>query len=166
MFSVVSASQPKINKLARGRRLVLVDIENVVGGAVHSAEEALWARQEVESMIGLQVLDQVIVGTSHIGLFSAHAAWPNSRLEVRSGENGADLALLEVMERENIHQRFEELVLISGDGIFTEEVSRLGGLGVRVTVLGHIGGVAKRLSMAAAETLNFTSLITQTGDAA
>lgn len=166
MFSVPLAHEPKIHNQLRGRRLVLVDIENVVGGAVHSADEAHWARQEVESMIGLQELDQVIVGTSHIGLFSAHAAWPNSRLVVRSGENGADLALLEVMESENIHQRFEELVLISGDGIFTEEVSRLGGLGVHVTVVGHNDGVSKRLSMAASETLNFTSVIAQIGDVA
>lgn len=166
MFSVPLAQEPQIHNQLRGRRLVLVDIENVVGGAVHSAEEAHWARQEVESMIGVQELDQVIVGTSHIGLFSAHSAWPNSRLVVRSGENGADLALLEVMESENIHQRFEELVLISGDGIFTEEVSRLGGLGVQVTVVGHNEGVSKRLSMAASETLNFTSVIAQIGDVA
>jgi hypothetical protein len=163
MFSVPLFQEPQIRNQMRGRRLVLVDIENVVGGAVHSTEQAQWARQEVESMIGIQEHDQVVVGTSHIGLFSTFAAWPKSRLLVRSGENGADLELLTIMEDENIHQRFEELVLISGDGIFTEQVSRLGALGVRVTVVGHVNGVSKRLRMAASETVNFTSVIAQIG---
>lgn len=166
MFSVPLALEPQIHNSMRGRRLVLVDIENVVGGAVHTTEEALWARKEVQSMIGVRDMDQVVVGTSHIGLFPTFAAWSDSRLVVRSGENGADLALLDVMESENIHQRFEELVLISGDGIFTEEVSRLGAFGVRVTVVGHHEGVSKRLSMAASETMNFTNEFAQIGDVA
>jgi hypothetical protein len=166
MFSVPLALEPQIHKSMRGRRLVLVDIENVVGGAVHTTEEAHWAREEVQNLIGVRDMDQVVVGTSHIGLFPTLAAWSYSRIVVRSGENGADLALLDVMESENIHQRFEELVLISGDGIFTEEVSRLGALGVHVTVVGHHEGVSKRLSMAASETLNFTNEFAQIGDVA
>lgn len=150
----------------KGRRLVLIDIENVVGGGIQTSTQAHWARTEVERMVGATSNDQVIVGTSHFGLFQSHDAWPSARLVVRSGENGADLALLDVMMKEELEERFQELVLVSGDGIFSEEVARLGALGVHVTVLGHKDGMSKRLSMAASKTLHLSAVSALIGEVA
>ncbi|MGC9221648.1 MAG: NYN domain-containing protein [Solirubrobacteraceae bacterium] len=138
-----------------GRRLILVDIENVVEGAVLSEEAARWARVLVEGAIALRADEQVVVATSHIGLLHTHSAWRSARLRVRSGCDGADLELLRVLETERISDRFDEVVLVSGDGIFTDEVARLGGLGVRVTVVAWSHCLAARLRMAASRVLLF-----------
>lgn len=147
---------PRKNRALRGRRLVLVDIENVAHGAVLAEEQAVEARRAVQEVIPLLDGDQIIIGTSHVGVLATGFGWPGTRLVVRSGDNGADLALLEVIAEECIAERFDEVVLISGDGIFTEAVSALGARGVSVTVVAHPGGCSRRLRMAAAQTVFFT----------
>lgn len=152
-----------------GRRLVLVDIENVVSGAVTTGAAAMWAKTQVEEVIGCTEQDQVVLGVSHIGLLATGAGWPGKRYVLGSGPDGADRALLEVME-ENLAARFTEVVVVSGDGIFAEAVSALAGNGVVVTVVAHPDGLSKRLRMAASVVQNFSGrfelVVTLTGGAA
>lgn len=77
-------------------------------------------------------------------------------LRVRSGENGADLELLDVIEREGIEHRFDELALVSGDGIFTDAVARLGACGVKVTVAAWPESLSKCLRLAASKIVYLT----------
>ncbi|MCZ4553696.1 NYN domain-containing protein [Gordonia rubripertincta] len=131
---------------------MLVDIENVVGGAVLHENAARWARVQICGALDIKAPDQVVIGISHIGLLSVGSAWPNLRYLVRSGADGADRALLAVLD-EDVATRFDELVLVSGDGIFAAKIAALTARGVRVTVVAHPGGVAKRLRLAAHRTL-------------
>ena len=136
----------------RGRRLVLIDIENMVGGAVLTDAAAVAVLREVARHACLTAVDQVIIGVSHIGMLPVGLALPTARLLVRSGPNGADLELLTVLREERIAERFNELVLVSGDGIFTETVAELGAAGVSVTVVGREGCISTRLRLAASHT--------------
>lgn len=137
----------------RGRRLVLVDIENVVGGAAVTPAMAAWARTVIESALLGTHDEQVVIGTSHCGLFNVKDAWPCARVEVRSGPDGADLELLEVLTTEHLASRFDEVVLVSGDGIFAEAVADLGRSGVHVVVAAWADGLSTRLRLAANQTL-------------
>jgi len=150
----------------RGRRLVLVDVENVVGGAVKTEAQAHWARQEVESKIGFRENDHIVIAAGRKGVFPSHAAWPTARIEIGLGLDGADLVLIEIMRSENIHQRFEEILLISGDGIFTDEVSKLGSLGARITVVAHEHGLSQRLKMSATNVKTFSKKYFELGEVA
>ncbi|MHA6510748.1 NYN domain-containing protein [Tessaracoccus sp. Y1736] len=151
-----AAPQPPVKKRAlRGRRLVLVDIENIARGAVLVEEQAVNARQALLEAVSLHGQEQIIIATSHVGLLATGWGWPGPRLVVRSGDNGADLALLEVIADERIAERFDEVVLVSGDGIFTDAVAGLGAQGVSVTVVAHADGCSRRLRMAAAHTVFF-----------
>jgi len=138
--------------LSRGRQLVLVDIENLVGGAcltdgaVRSAKEALVATGQIGAV------DHVVIGTSHIGLVHVGSTWDGVRYVVRSGRDGADLALLEVMA-ENVANRFESVVLASGDGIFADTVSELAAAGVPTVVIGRRGHIARRLRFVATQVI-------------
>jgi hypothetical protein len=154
MFTAVRVAAPRKSRLPRGRRLVLVDIENVVGGAVASAASVHWAREQVAGLVGLEEHDHVVIGTCHRGLLTVGGSWTDVRYVVGSGPDGADLALLEVLE-ENIAERFADLVLVSGDGIFTDAVAALGGQGVKVLVVAHPDGLSRRLAMAATESALF-----------
>jgi len=67
---------------------------------------------------------------------------------MRSGRDGADRALLEVLA-ENIAARFAEVVLVSGDGIFADAIAAVAGQGIHTTVIAHRDGLSRRLELAA-----------------
>ena len=153
MFTRTAAALPLKKRTLRGRRLVVVDIENVVGGAVMAVEQAVRARSSIEDAIDLNGREHVVIGTSHVGVMASWLGWRGPRIVARSGENGADLALLEVLTEERVEERFDEVVLASGDGVFTEAVAELGTAGVVVTVVALRGRCSKRLRMAAGRTI-------------
>jgi hypothetical protein len=146
-----TAEAPPQQWRMRTRRLVLVDIENMIGGAVRDSESVVWAKRQLDSLVDLRPGDHVVVGTSHIGLLETGCNWPHARYVIRSGPDGADLALLEVLE-ENVAARYGEVVIVSGDGIFTQKVADLASRGLRVTVIAHPDGLAARLRLAAHHT--------------
>lgn len=153
MFTSSAAALPQKKRALQGRRLVAVDIENVAGGALVTEAQATWVRAIVESALNVTEGEQVVIGTSHVGLFNAKTAWPSARVKVRSGADGADLELLDVLATERIEDRFDELVVVSGDGIFTDVVARLGGCGVTVTVASWAKSLSVRLHLAAGRTV-------------
>ncbi|WP_216695299.1 NYN domain-containing protein [Dietzia psychralcaliphila] len=140
----------------RGRRLILIDIENISGGAIRTLAEARWAQRMLDSTLRLRHQEQVIVGVSKAGAIHTGPVWSSARIVVGTGVDGADHALLDVLNNENIADRFDEVILVSGDGIFTDTVATLGGHGVEVTVVAHRTSLAKKLQMAASQTVTFT----------
>lgn len=151
MYTTIQSGRTRQNRRLAGRRLVLVDIENIVGGAVLTTEDALAARHRLEATGCIASEDQVVIGVSHIGLLNSGLAWVGARMCCRSGPDGADLVLLDVVRHENVAERFDEVVLASGDGIFADMVAKLAGAGVRTTVIAPAGHCSRRLQMACDE---------------
>jgi NYN domain len=166
MSTSTAVALPQKKRSLRGRRLVVVNIENMVGGAVLTIEQAVGAHLALKEVAALNGSEHVVIGTSHVGVVSTGLGWRGPRLVVRSGENGADLALLEVLMEERVEERFDEVVLVSGDGIFTEVVAALGAAGVDVTVVAHPGRCSRRLRSAARRTVLFDRLAVGFGGAA
>src|SRR5262245_16169905 len=114
------------------RRIHLVDLENVAGNG-HMTEADARRVRGVYLATGLVAPgDHVVVGVSHHNLLAAGYGWADARVVVRSGRDGADLALQEVMATENLHQRFGSGILVTGDGGFAHSVATLIGLGLQV----------------------------------
>jgi uncharacterized LabA/DUF88 family protein len=67
---------------------------------------------------------------------------------VRSGLHGADRALLEVIHRECLEERFDRIVIGSGDGIFALAAARLQACGCSVTVVSRRSGLSRHLRLA------------------
>lgn len=161
MFTQNAVALPQKKRALRARRLVVVDIENVAGGAVMTQAMAAWARAVVELALDVQEGEQVVIGTSHTGIFNAKSAWPCARVRARSRENGADIELLDVLTAERIEERFDEVVLVSGDHIFVEAIAALGGSGVSVTVASWAQSLSSRLRLAAANTVHLDDWVGQ-----
>lgn len=136
----------------RARRLVAVDIENLVGGACRHQRQVEWAKSALNGALSLEPHDQVVVGLSHIGLLAVGCSWPRIRYVVRSGPDGADLALLDVLA-ENISARFDRVVIASGDGAFATAARALASAGVETTILARPGTVARSLRAVASNVL-------------
>ena len=92
---------------------------------------------------------QRIVACSHHAASTVAFAFPTARHLWRSGQNGADLALLGVLENERVDERFERVTICSGDGIFAASAATLAGADVEVTAVSLEGHLAARLQFAA-----------------
>jgi hypothetical protein len=120
----------------RERHLVLVDIENL---AATSKGRGDWLRP---SPADRRLQPPQLPCRRNANASVAQRVWG-------SGLNGADLALLGVLDNERVDDRFGHVTICSGDGIFAVSAARLGGAGVDVTVVSLKGHLAARLELAA-----------------
>jgi hypothetical protein len=135
------------------RRLHLVDIENLAGHARPSLSQVRQALGLYTAGLAFGAMDQVEVASSHLTLLNAALGWPHARYRVRSGPDGADLALLDVLRHENVAQRFTHVAIGSGDHLFAEEAAHLAAHGVWVTVVSRRRSLSPRLALAAREVI-------------
>lgn len=127
----------------------LVDLENLVGSG-HLTESAVHDVFSAYSALGVVGPgDLVIVGVSHHNLIAASYGWPHVRCRARSGPDGADLLLQEVMADEHLEERFGAAILATGDGGFAEAIASLIGRGLPVGVIAPAGRVSTKLRLAA-----------------
>ena len=149
-------NRPKRTEL--GRCLHLIDIENLVGTARPTAEQVASCRAEYESRF-FEEGDIVVIAMNHGALMAVSQAWPDARHEIRSGPDGADLALLDVIKHERVADRFVTVIIASGDGIFTDAAAWLGRQGVMTIVVAAPESTANRLRLAATKTVELSTRI-------
>jgi hypothetical protein len=135
------------------RRLHLVDIENLAGSSLPGLSQVRKALGLYADCLAFGAMDQVEVACSHLTLLNAALGWPHARYRVRSGPDGADLALLDVLRHENVAARFTHVAIGSGDHIFAEEAARLAAQGVWVTVVSRQLSLSPQLALAAREVI-------------
>jgi hypothetical protein len=131
------------------RTLHLIDIENLAGSPVPGRIDVLLVRYRYHKRVGFSANDQAIVGCNHLAFRHVGFSWPGVRHLVRSGENGADLELLDVIRHEHVAERFSHVVIASGDGIFAQEAAGLAAKGCHLTVASRRGALSKRLRLMA-----------------
>src|ERR1700759_1026969 len=117
------------------RTLHVVDIENLDGTAIPGFSLVSEVQDWYMTRLALGVDDQVVMAASHLGLLDAARGWPHARYRVRSGKDGADLELIDVLEHENVAARVTHVVIGSGDGIFGRPAASLAARGVHITVV-------------------------------
>jgi hypothetical protein len=131
------------------RAIHLIDIENMAGTSHVTEEVVRTIKANYIRVVGLGATDHVVIAASHHNALAAGYGWPKARLLCRSGPDGADTELQDVMNHENAHQRFERCYLSTGDGGFAEAVAALSGRGLRVEVIAPAGGLSAKLTLAA-----------------
>ncbi|MCY4163231.1 MAG: NYN domain-containing protein [bacterium] len=130
------------------RTLHLIDVENLIGSPNPTPDCVRWYHLAYQAL-HVAPTDQVIVACSHHAAPNVFWEWSQGCHRWRSGENGADLALLKVITQERISERFGCVALASGDGIFTKAVAGLGKQGVNVTVVSRPESLSRSLQMVA-----------------
>ena len=131
------------------RRLVVVDIENAVGGADASADDVRHALAVIHEMVGHGEGDVWVVGCGPTLLTTAMGVLPRSVLLGR-GLDGADNRLLEHLSPERVVGSYSSVVLVSGDGrAFAQPVTALRRAGVPTDLVVGTGGLGGMLRAAA-----------------
>jgi hypothetical protein len=149
--STAAATSHAITRDARlgpGLRVMhLVDLENLLGTPRFNLREAEAMAARYSETSELASHDHLVIATSHFAARVAWTAFPVARRLVGSGPDGADIELLKVVARESIPQRFDRIVLASGDGIFAEPMARLQAAGVSVSVVSRRDALSRRLRL-------------------
>ena len=122
---------------------LLIDIENVVGASELTAANVIEVRTAIDLMEGANVMQ--VIACSHHNAEVVMFNWPKARIILRSGKDGADLALIKVATDEDIARRFDRVVIASGDGIFTTVARELSEQGVEVSIVCGRGALSKNL---------------------
>lgn len=135
----------------RERTLFLIDIENMAGGSDLSYAEVA----EVQCRIGDAVMsrpgDHTVIAASHHNALPMFYGWTGSAQRIaRSGQDGADNALLEaVADVEWVAERYQRVVVASGDNAFAFAVAALKAAGVTVVVIRPDLGFSMAMARAA-----------------
>jgi hypothetical protein len=131
------------------RAIHLLDPENLIGtGAPHLIQVRL-LMDRYAARVGIGPMDQIVIGCCHLAFKTIGFCWPGPDYRVRSGPDGADLELLDVIRHEQVASRFAEVVIGSGDGAFTPAAAALASSGCRVTVVSRLGHLSRTLELAA-----------------
>ena len=121
----------------RSRKLVLVDLENVLFGRHETTDLSVLRERSSELQALAQARrseDQLLVGCNPQLVFAARGAFPRAKIVVGKGADGADRALLDAFDLDVAFRRFSEVCIVSGDHAFADlayEV-RQAGLDLRV----------------------------------
>jgi hypothetical protein len=130
------------------RSLHLVDVENLLGGTSFTETDVVVAAAAYGTVAAVAAGDLVVVSSSHHTAFATWFGWGDARRVVRSGQDGADLALIEIIETENVAMRFDRVVIASGDKIFAVSAAQLQAAGVEVTVVSRRQSLSRQLRLA------------------
>jgi hypothetical protein len=124
-------------------------VENLLGTGDPTEQAVVQIRQDLLDAIGDVSHTLFEVASSHHAAAAVSFGFPEGRHHWRSGPDGADLALLEVFESDWQVSRFDEVVIASGDGIFTDVAVAVAAGGVKCTVVTRRAGLSARLALAA-----------------
>ena len=102
-----------------GRAVHLVDAENLLGTATPLAADVAQLAACYARRVGFEPMDQVVIACSHRAFTTIGFCWRGPQYLLRSGPDGADLALLAVLRHDRIAARFPRVIIASGDHIFT-----------------------------------------------
>lgn len=133
----------------QGRQILFLDIENLVATGSPNCRQVKALEAAIRTQTDYSCGDQAVLAISHYGAHSLFGWTGSCRRLLRSGHNGADLALLEELEDLLKHGQPQKVTLCSGDGIFTDVIGRLQAAGFMVHVIAPRGRTSKRLMMAA-----------------
>jgi hypothetical protein len=120
------------------RTLHLVDADNLLGDRTTVDQRLIAATfEEYRWLARYSIEDLVVVATGLNGwhVLEVERAWPNACHRRRAGRDGADLALLEAAAWAACSDRFDRVVIGSGDGIFIDAFDMLVAAGVTVEIV-------------------------------
>jgi hypothetical protein len=129
------------------RTLHLIDLENLCprGLITRANVERVWALYQ--SRVGVWNDDGVVVAVEGRQAFTVAAALPTGiRLLTGRGRDGADRALLSVVDIAWAKRSFDRVVVASGDHVFAPSIRAYQAAGVPVELVAGCGGVARVLT--------------------
>ena len=131
--------------LKEGRSCLLADVENLVGKALITPMDAFRAAFQVRKLIKPSARDLAIIATGKANAFAAHVGWPGGEHRFKAGKGGADTVLVKEILEGNLPERFETVVIASGDHAFAPFAEYLMKKGTNVVIVSLEGSLSRDL---------------------
>ncbi|GII02026.1 NYN domain-containing protein [Planobispora takensis] len=142
-----------MRNISHGRSVHLLDVENLVGAPRPATAEVVTMMDHYRRRVPAGFMDQYVAAVNHGALVPVGLALAGIQILVRSGRDGADEALCEVIRLDHLDTRFERVVIGSGDGVFTDLAEWLRRSGVQVVVVSRPGALSRRLRRTAGQVI-------------
>lgn len=147
--NILRAPSSKAGRLTSVRTIHLVDIENLCGESRPSKTQVEDARERYLGAVACYMGDHFVVASSTGNFLASSYGWPGARYLVRDGKDGADLCLMDVMVTEGLADRFDRVVVASGDGGLAPSVAQLAEAGMATVVVSQSERLSRKMRMAA-----------------
>ncbi len=134
----------------KSRQLHLVDVDNLTGGPTKDLDTHKEIREWYDIHSDRKSDDLCFVAMSHYSAFAATKAWEGSKVIWASGNDGADLALINTVE-ETKFSGIKRVCLGSGDWIFKFALSPFVKNGIDVSICCRENSLSKSLKKMANE---------------
>lgn len=136
-----------------GRTLYLVDIENMVGSWQLAVADVAKTRARIHAAVAPRDDDHTVIAANHYNAPAAYFGWTGSAQRLaRSGKDGADTALLEVIaDAAWVANRYSRVVVASGDHAFAYAVAALKAAGLEVIVVRPDTGFSNQMRLVAGQ---------------
>ena len=149
------------------RRLVAVDLENLAATGLVDVDWAIDFAYLLSTTLDLNEYDLTYVagGTQNWEAVTRVAEILHGQPRIRKGADGADLTLLDALEQmpvtaiESERTPITEVVIMSGDGIFTQVVRDFVTRGLDVVVVSRKGQLSRALESAASRVFLMDGLV-------
>ena len=135
------------------RTVHVVDVENLIGEGhrTATAEQVRACLDEYRAAVGAGPNDVFYLGANPGLWFAVHEAAEGQRVVGYKGKDGADRALLEVVDGDLVVERFDRICIASGDHAFAPLARTCRDGGLVVTVATQPMAVSAELYRAATE---------------
>ncbi len=106
-----------LSSIRKARTMHLIDIENLCMASNPTLEQVIEARRTYMKMMMPGENDQFLVTvSSKTNLAAAAFGWVGAEVKCREGHDGADILLAKAILEDHLAERFDKVVLASGDG--------------------------------------------------
>ncbi|ABL80545.1 MULTISPECIES: NYN domain-containing protein [unclassified Nocardioides] len=142
---------PRYQSTFSGRAIHLIDAENLLGGPNAAPEAFIEMWRVYRGGIVSTTSDQFVLAGSSFFFRNVLPALAGlgAQLLVRDGEDGAELALLDGLNLTHAADRFDRVVIASGDGMFEDLAIEARRRGLHVHQVTGLGRCSAALSRAA-----------------
>ena len=124
------------------RSIHLVDIENLCVTGDLTVDLVADIRAAYLAQLQPSADDLFVVAASHHNIEAAAFGWPGGFHGFRSGKDGADIILAQMMLEDDLADRFETVFLASGDGGLAPFSSSLRAKGCQIQIVSRIESVS------------------------
>jgi hypothetical protein len=148
----------RLGPIRQRRSLHLIDAENLLATPTFDCENVEALKTAYSSIVPIGSNDHVVIASSHHSAIALRG-WSNARPKWRSGPDGADLALIDVITGERVTDRFMNVVIGSGDGIFADTAIMLQQNGLNLTIVSRPESLSNKLTATVTD-IRYLPLIT------
>jgi len=140
------SSYKNTETIQKQKKLILVDVENLVGSGLVYEGDVSEARAKLFSLITPKAKDCVFVAANPINREAVYEGWPGALYNFRYGQDGADLQIIKFFAGIEDLSKYSEVILASGDAGLEPIARKAREMGLKIQIVANRKSCSKKYS--------------------